>query len=99
MNPCKRYTLLFTTIDTYLRARHRCFVAECFLNSAETEWVICARPTEENTRTLVRGVYACKYFSLSLEETAELCAANGLVSSLWGRIDHELRSIADSVPG
>ena len=96
MNPRNRYTLLFTTINTYVRARHRCFVAECFPNSSETEWVICVRPTEEITRTLVRGVYACKYFNLSLDETAELCAANGLGSNLWKRIDDELSSIGDS---
>ncbi len=99
MNPRKRYATLFTTIHTYVRARHRCFVAECFLSSSETEWVICIRPTEENTHTLVRGVHACKYFSLSLEEATEVCAVNGLGSSLWERIDHELRSIGDSVPG
>ena len=50
MNPRRRYALLFATIDTYVRARHRCFVAECFLSSQETEWVICIRPTQENTR-------------------------------------------------
>jgi hypothetical protein len=94
MNPHKRYGVLFTTIDTYVRARHHCFVAE--LDFAPTEWTVCMRPTEENTRPHDR--YACKYFRLSLEEAAELCAVNGLGSSLWERIDQELRSIGDLAP-
>jgi hypothetical protein len=97
MNAHKRYAILLTTIDTYVRARHHSFVAECFLSSSETEWVICIRPTEENSRPHDR--YACKYLHLSLEEAAELCAANGLGSRLWERINHELRSIGDSVLG
>jgi hypothetical protein len=60
------------------------------------DWAVCIRPTAENTRPHER--FACKYFRLSLEEAAELCAVNGLGSSLWERIDHELRSIGDSVP-
>ena len=97
MNPRMRYTLLFTTIDTYVRTRHRCFVAECFFSSSETEWVICIRPTEENTHPHDR--YTGKYFRLSLDEVAELCAANGLGSGLWETIANELRSIGDSVLG
>ena len=93
-NPSKRYAILFTTIDTYVRARHHCFVAE--LDFGTIDWAVCIRPTEENTRTLDR--YACKYLRLSLEEVAELCAANGLNSGLWQRIDNELRSIGDSAP-
>jgi hypothetical protein len=93
-NPSKRYAILFTTIDTYVRARHHCFVAE--LDFGTIDWAVCIRPTDENTRPHDR--FACKYFRLSLEEAAELCAANGLGSSLWERIDHELRSIGDSVP-
>jgi hypothetical protein len=92
--PSKRYAILFTTIDTYVRARHHCFVAE--LDLGTIDWVVCICPTAENTRPHDR--YAYKYFRLSLEEAAELCAANGLGSSLWERIDHELRSIGDSMP-
>ncbi len=93
-NPSKRYAILFTTIDTYVRARHHCFVAE--LDFGTIDWAVCIRPAAENTRPHDR--FACKYFRLSLEEAAELCAVNGLGSGLWERIDHELRSIGDSVP-
>jgi len=90
-NPSKRYAILFTTIDTYVRAHHRCFVTE--LDFGTIDWQVCIRPTAENTRSHGRSAY--KYFRLSVEEVAELCAANGLGSSLWERIDQELRSIGD----
>jgi hypothetical protein len=92
--PSKRYAILFTTIDTYVRARHHCFVAELDLET--TYWAVCIRPTVENTRAHDRLAY--KYIRLSLGEAAELCGANGLGSSLWERIDDELRSLGDSVP-
>jgi hypothetical protein len=94
-NPSKRYAILFTTIDSYVRARHRCFVAE--LDFGTTHWAVCIRPTNENTRPLDR--FACKYLRISSEEAAEICAADGLGSSLWERIDLDLRSIGDSAPG
>ena len=92
-NSSKRYAILFITIDTCVRARHHCFVAE--LDFGTIDWAVCIRPTTENTRPHDR--FACKYFRFSLEEAAELCAVNGLGSSFWERIDHELRSIGDSV--
>src|SRR5258706_272142 len=52
-----QYTALFTTIDKYVRARHRCFIAE--LDFSQTKWVMCIRPTEENIRDLARAVHAC----------------------------------------
>ena len=91
-----QYTALFTTIDKYVRGRHRCFIAE--LDFSQTKWVMCIRHTEETIRALARDVYACKYFSFSLEEADEVCAANALGSKLMERIDRELRSLGDSVP-
>ena len=80
-----QYTALFTTIDTYVRTRHCCFVVE--LDFSQTKWVVCIRPTEENIPALARDVYACKYFSLSQEEADEVCAANAVGSKLMERID------------
>ena len=91
-----QHSALFTTSDKYVRTRHRCFVAE--LDFSQTKWVMCIRPTEENIRALARDVYACKYFSPSLEEADEVCTANALGSKLMERIDRELRSLGDSVP-
>jgi|HubBroStandDraft_2_1064218.scaffolds.fasta_scaffold200377_3 hypothetical protein len=89
-----QYEALFTTIDKYVRARHHCFVAE--LSHSQTKWVLCIRPTEENIRALSLDVYACKYFSLSLEEVDDICAAaNALGPKLAEKIDHELHSIRD----
>jgi hypothetical protein len=92
-----QYTGLFISIDECVRARHHCFVAECFLNSSATEWVICIRPTEHNTRPHDR--YACKYFRLSLEEAEEVCTAKAVGSKLMEKIDSWLQSLGDSVPG
>jgi len=89
-----QHAALFTAIDEYVRARHRCFVPE--LDRSPTDWVICIRPTEENARAL--DVYACKYFTLSLKEAEQVCNANTLESMLMERVDRELRSIGDSVP-
>jgi len=66
--------------------------------SPRAEWSICIRPTGENTRVLVRGVYACKYIRLSLNEAEEICAGNTLTPKLEERIDLELRSLSDTVP-
>jgi hypothetical protein len=95
--PHPQYTGLFITIDEHVRARHHCFVAECFLNSSATEWVICIQPTEENTRPHDR--YAYKYFRLSLEEAEEVCTAKAVRSKLMEKIDSGLQSLGDSVPG
>jgi hypothetical protein len=92
-----QYTDLFITIDKYVRERHRCFVAECFLNPSGTEWVICIRPMAENTRPHDR--YACKYFSLSLKEAEEVCTAKAVRSKLMEKIDSGLHSLRDSVRG
>ena len=93
--PSKRYAILFTTIDTYVRARHHCFVAE--LDLGTIDWVVCICPTAENTRPHDR--YACKYFRLSLEEAEEVCTAKAVRSKLMEKIDSWLQSLGDSVPG
>jgi hypothetical protein len=92
-----QHAALFTTIDQYVKAHHHCFVAECD-PYPPAEWSICIRPTEENTRVLVRGVYACKYIRLSLKEVEEICAGNTVPPKLAERIDRELRSLSDTVP-
>jgi hypothetical protein len=93
-----QYVALFTAIDEYVKVHHRCFVAECFLGSSETEWVICIRPTAENRGALARDRYACKYFRLSLKEAEEVCTANAVGTNLSEKIDRELRSLGESVP-
>ena len=93
-----QYVALFTAIDEYVKAHHRCFVAECFLGTSETEWVICIRPTAENRDALARDRYACKYFRLSLKEAEEVCTANAVGTKLIEKIDRELRSLGESVP-
>ena len=92
-----QYVALFAAIDEYVKAHHRCFVAECFLNPSETEWVICIRPTTENARPHDR--YACKYFRLSLKEAEEVCAAKAVGPKLIEKIDCGLHSLGDPVPG
>jgi hypothetical protein len=91
-----QYSALFTTLAEYVGTRHRCFVAE--LDFSRTKWVMCIRPTEENVHALERTVYACKYFSFSVEEADGICRGNALGSNLMERIDRELRSLRDSVP-
>jgi len=93
-----QYAVLFTAIDEYVKAHHRCFVAECFLGPSETEWTICIRPTPENRNALARDRYACKYFRLSLKEAEEVCTANAVGTKLTEKIDRELRSLGESVP-
>jgi len=92
-----QYTGLFTAIDEYVRARHHCFVTECFLNSSVTEWSICILPTAENTRPHDR--YACKYLRLSMKEAEEICEAKAVRSKLMQKIDSECNSLGDSAPG
>jgi hypothetical protein len=91
-----QYVALFTAIDEYVKAHHRCFVAECFLGPSETERVICIRPTAENRGVLARDRYACKYFRLSLKEAEEVCTANAVGTKLIEKIDRELRTLGGS---
>jgi len=94
MNP--QYSTLFKAIDDYIRAEHSCFVAECDLYPSQSEWVICARPTNENVRALALDIYACKYFRLTLQEAEEVCTSNTLNSALRSRIDRDLHAITGS---
>lgn len=91
-----QYFILFTAIDEYVKAHHRCFVAECFLGPSETEWMICIRPTAETRGALAGDKYACKYFHLSLKEADEVCTANAIGMILAEKIDRELRSLGES---
>ena len=91
------YVALFTAIDEYVKAHHRCFVAECFLGPSESQWVIRIRPTAENRGALARDRYACKYFHVSLKEAEEVCAANAIRTQLTEKIDRGLRSLGESV--
>lgn len=93
-----QYVALFTTVDEYVKAHHRCFVAECFLGPGETDWVICIRPTAEIRSALARDSYACKYFRISLNEAEQVCTAKALGTKLIEKIDRELRSLGESTP-
>lgn len=89
-----QYRALFNAIDEYVRTRHHCFVAECFLNPrSQSEWFICIRPTKDNVHSV--DEQACKYFRLSLTEAEEVCTAHGLSDPLMGRIDGDLHSITE----
>jgi hypothetical protein len=91
MNP--QYFALFTAIDVYVRARHRCFVSECDLNQSGTQCVVCVRPTNQNVRPL--DAYACKYFRLASQEVENVCKSNTISFALRSRIDRELRAMTD----
>jgi hypothetical protein len=91
MNP--QNAAVFKVIDDYVRLEHRCFVSECDQNTSRAEWVICLRPTVDNTRPLDR--YACKYFRLTQQEADELCKSNGLSPALKAKIDIDLQAITD----
>lgn len=88
-----QHAALFKAIDDYVRAEHSWFVSECFPNPSKTEWVICARPTNENARAL--DINACKYFRLTLQEVEEVCTSNVLSSVLRSRIDTDLQAMTD----
>ena len=91
-----QHSALFTTVDKYVRIRHRCFVAE--LDFSGPKWVMCIRPTEENIRALALDTYACKYISFSLEEADEVASGTALGLKLMERIDRELSSLGNQVP-
>jgi hypothetical protein len=91
-----QHPALFAIIDKYVRTRHRCFVAE--LDFSRSKWVMCIRPTEENTRSLGRDAYACKYISLSLEEADEVASENALELKLMERIDRDLIRLGIKCP-
>lgn len=74
-----------------MKTQHRCYVAECFLNPSRPEWLICVRPTKDNSRDLNRS--ASKYIYLSMEQAVEICATNALSTSLAEKIDAELDSL------
>jgi hypothetical protein len=90
MNP--HYRPLFIAMDAYEKTEYRCFVSECFLTPAETEWVICVRPTTENVRSLDR--HACVYLHLSSDEVREIYDQGALTATVIRTIDNALRPVS-----
>jgi hypothetical protein len=87
------YKSLFVAVHAYLRSRHGRFLSECFLDGLETEWTLCARPTEANIRARALDPAACKYFRLSLEEAKQIHTFGDIDLHLKDWISGELRAI------
>jgi len=53
---------LFNLLDDYARTRHSCFLAEMFLNSENSHYVLCFRPAAVSADS--RDRYTCKYLTI-----------------------------------
>jgi hypothetical protein len=83
--------MFFKLLDSYSRARYRCFVAEMFLNRAATEYLVCFRPTEENRDSADR--FAFRYLHIDLRQVKKAAEKNALPTSIQEDADKELRSL------
>lgn len=88
------YNALFVAVDKYLRSSRGCFVAECFLDGSESEWILCARPTNENLGAHSLGRNAFKYFRLSVEDAEQIYVYRKIGQHLKNWIDAELHAIS-----
>jgi hypothetical protein len=86
---------LFNLLDEYARTRHSCFLAEFFMNSQKTEYILCFRPlTAANNNSPDR--YAYEYLRIEADVARAAGKAAALVPSITGVLDNALAALNDS---
>jgi hypothetical protein len=79
---------LFQLLDDYSRAKHKCFLAEMFLDRDGTEYVLCFRPANEGADSA--GRYSCRYLRVKLTDAQDMGQTNVLTAAITDRLDREL---------
>ncbi len=81
-------TRVFKLLDDYSRNRHNCFLAEMFLNQAQTAYTLCFRPVNKNKNSPDR--YACRYLHLEASELKIAAEKGSIGASTIEELDKEL---------
>ena len=79
-------------VDEYARTRHSCFLAEMFLNSENSQYVLCFRPAAVSAASADR--YTCKYLRIDAEIATAAGKAAALIPSVTRMLDNALRAIS-----
>lgn len=84
----------FTMLDDYSRSRHRCFVAEMFLNNGTRDYTVCFRPMGISEDSPNR--YACRYLHIGAEDIRTAEQKQVLPASITEMLDRELPTLPQS---
>jgi hypothetical protein len=82
---------LFKLLNNYSKARHRCFLAEMFLDASGEEYILCFRPADAEMISTNR--YACKYLRIPAEEGFAVAKAGLLSNEIVEMLDTDLPSL------
>ena len=85
---------LFELLDEYSRTRHKCFLAEMFLDKSRAEYVLCFRPTSVSKDSPSR--YACRYLQIKAVDARTAGQARILSTAIKEKLDRELLSLRQS---
>ncbi|HEV2233470.1 MAG TPA: hypothetical protein VGV68_08720 [Terriglobia bacterium] len=88
------HAVVFKLLDDYSRNKHQCFVAEFELDTAETYYPVCFRPTG-GTKDSPR--FACRYLHIGIIEVTEAAERKELPASVIELLDKELPALGGLV--
>jgi len=83
---------LFELLDDYARKRHQCFLAEMFLNSEGSEYVLCFRPRGGSKSA---NQYSCRYLNIALVAGRAAGKAAALFPSMTQMLDDSLSGLSE----
>ena len=78
----------FMLLDHYARTRHQCFLAEFFLSTIETDYVLCFRPIAEDEHS--RPPHRCRYIYVRPDVVITAGQENKLPELISELLDSEL---------
>jgi hypothetical protein len=85
---------LFQLLDDYSRRHHQCFVAEMFLNSERSKFILCFRSVNANGNSPDR--YASRYLRVGIGEAEIAGHTNALTTLVSTMLDKELGDLGQS---
>jgi len=85
------YSMLYSLLDDYSRAKHRCFVAELTFIKARAEYAVCFRPIGGTKDSPNR--YASCYLGFAVDKLMEAYESKKLPVSITELLDRELPNL------
>lgn len=87
-------TNCFILLDEYARTRHKCFLAEFFLSTIQTDYVLCFRLTGNGEESPNR--YACRYLYIEPDVVRTAGENEKLPECVTELLDKELPKLSKS---
>jgi len=87
-------TNCFILLDDYARTRHKCSLTEFFLNTIQTDYVLCFRPAVGSKDSPDR--YVCRYLYIAPDLVRMVGQNKSLPERITDLLDRELPEVAES---